>query len=80
MQGLLGQGELRRGQAYSLIAELQLALWFLRFPNGERMAAVALDLFVREVDLLVRTGVLSPEEGGPLLETARGVIAQLRAP
>jgi len=44
------------------------------------MAAVMLDLFVREVELFVRTGVLSPEEGGPLLETARGVIAQLSAP
>jgi len=73
-------GELRRGQAASLIAELQLALWFLRFPHGERMAAVMLDLFVRHIELYVRTGVLSPEEGSPLLETARGVIAQLRAP
>ena len=44
------------------------------------MAAVMLDLFVRHIELYVRTGVLSPEEGSPLLETARGVIAQLRAP
>ena len=44
------------------------------------MAAVMLDLFVREVEIFVRTGVLSPEEGNPLLDTARGVIAQLRAP
>jgi hypothetical protein len=39
-----------------------------------------LDLFVRHVELYIRTGVLSPEEGSPLLDTARGVIAQLRAP
>ena len=38
-----------------------------------------LDLFVLEVDFYVRTGVLSPEEGNPLLDTARGVIAQLRS-
>jgi hypothetical protein len=44
------------------------------------MARVTLDLFVLEVDLYVRTGVLSPEEGNPLLDTARSVIAQLRAP
>jgi uncharacterized repeat protein (TIGR03803 family) len=80
VKGLLQRGDLRRGQAYSLIGKLQLALWLLRFPDGERMAAVALDLFVLEVDFYVRTGVLSPEEGNPLLETARGVIAQLRAP
>ncbi len=80
VQELRRSGELRRGQAASLIAKLQLALWFLQFPNGERMAVVMLDLFVRHVELYMRTGVLSPEEGSPLLETARGVIAQLRAP
>jgi probable HAF family extracellular repeat protein len=80
VRGLLRTGELRRRQAYSLIRELQAALWFLQFANGERMAAVMLDLFVREVGLLVRRGVLSPAEGNPLLDTARGVIAQLRAP
>ena len=80
VRGLLEQGEIRRWQAFSLIGKLQLALWFLQFPNGEGMAAVMLDLFVLEVELHVRTGVLSAEEGDPLLETARGVIAQLRAP
>jgi hypothetical protein len=44
------------------------------------MATVALDLFVLEVDFYLRTGVLGPEEGSPLLETVRGVIAPLRAP
>jgi ELWxxDGT repeat protein len=80
VQGLLASGDLRRGQAFSLIAKLRLALLFLQLPNGEGMAAVMLDLFVLEVELYVRTGVLSAEEGDPLLETARGVIAQLRAP
>jgi uncharacterized repeat protein (TIGR03803 family) len=80
VQDLLDRGELRRGQAWSLIGELRLALWLVQLPNGERMAAVMLDLFVLEVDFYVRTGALDPEEGGPLLETARGVIAQLRAP
>jgi ELWxxDGT repeat protein len=80
VERLLADGELRRGQAYSLIAPLQLALWSLQFPNGEAIAAVMLDIFVQEVEYYVRTGVPSPEEGNPLAKTARQVIAQLQAP
>jgi hypothetical protein len=78
IERLLGSGELRRGQAYSLIGKLQLALWFLQFRNGEPIAAVMLDLFVAEVELHVRLGNLSPGEGGPLAEQARRIAAQLR--
>jgi uncharacterized repeat protein (TIGR03803 family) len=77
---LVDDGSLRRGQAASLIAELQLALWFLQFPNGDAIAAVMLDLFVQEVELYMRTGVLSAAEGGPLVAGARDIIAELRRP
>lgn len=79
IEDLLDRGELSRGRAYSLIAKLQLALWFLQYPNGEGMAAVMLDLFVWEVEYDVRIGVLSAEEGAPLAEAARQVLADLRA-
>ncbi len=79
IEDLLDRGELSRGRAYSLIAKLQLALWFLQYPNGEGMAAVMLDLFVWELEYDVRIGVLSAEEGAPLAEAARQVLADLRA-
>jgi uncharacterized repeat protein (TIGR03803 family) len=80
VEGLVADGTLRRGQGASLIAKLRLALWFLSFGNGEPVAAVMLDLFVAEVEYHLRTGVLSPEQGEPLAESAREIARWLRAP
>jgi hypothetical protein len=79
VEELVASGDLSRIQGFSLVAKLRAALWLLQLPNGEGPAALALVLFAEEVEFYVRTGVLGPEEGGPLAEAARRIAAQLWA-
>lgn len=75
---LIDAGEVRYGRGRSLIAELQVALWFLKFNNGERIAAVRIQLFIIKVERLVRTGDLDPALGNELLVKARTILKLLQ--
>lgn len=76
---LIDAGEIRYGRGRSLMAELQVALWFLQFNNGESIAAVRIQLFIIKVKRLIRTGELDPEIGDELLVRARAILELLRS-
>ena len=44
-----------------------------------RLAVIALEIFVRHVDMLIRTGRLSPAKGQPLIAEANRIIDGLLA-
>ena len=78
VQALVSSGSLNSGQGDSLISKLQSAIQAL--DRGNPTAAVnKLVAFVNEVNALIRGGVLTSEEGLPLIDTAKDVIWQIRA-
>jgi len=79
VNGLIDDGEINYGRGRSLIAELQVALWFLQWNNGERQAAVRLELFIKKVEIMVRTNQLDPELGAELIAKAEAILEMLRA-
>jgi hypothetical protein len=79
VEELIDDGEINYGRGRSLIAELQVALWFLQFNNGERIAVIRIELFIKKVEILVSKGELEPELGDELLVKARAVLERLKA-
>jgi hypothetical protein len=78
VQALVTAGSLNGGQGNSLITKLESAIQALVRDNP--VAAVnKLIAFVNEVSALIRSGVLSSDEGLPLINTARDIIWQLQA-
>lgn len=78
IEDLIDDGEISYSRGRNLMAELQVALWFLQFRNGERIAIQRLDLFIIKVRNYVATGVLDPALGDELIAKAREIIALLR--
>lgn len=76
---LIDTGEIRYGRGRSLLAELQVALWFLKFNNGETIAAVRIELFIIKVERMIDTGELEPALGNELLVKARTILKLLQS-
>jgi uncharacterized membrane protein len=79
VKALEAAGKLSHGQATVLIAHLQCAERHVRAGRC-RLAAAALELFGRHVDLLIRTHRLSAALGQPLIDEADRIIDDLLAP
>jgi probable HAF family extracellular repeat protein len=67
---------LGKGSATALVAMLQVADRLLRMDN-DWSAVQALEVFVRHVDVLVRTNRLSPTNGQPLIDEGDRIVDQL---
>jgi hypothetical protein len=70
---LYRDGSITRLQRANLVLRLELALFFLRVGNTQ-LAETMLTSFVSEVERYIGLGVLSHEEGDPLLEKARAAL------
>ncbi len=78
VQALVSAGSLNSGQGNSLITKLQSAIQALDRSNP--VAAInKLVAFVNQMTDLIRDGVLTSEEGSPLINTARDIIWQIKA-
>jgi predicted outer membrane repeat protein len=75
---LIDDGEVSFGRGRSLIAELQVALWFLEFKGGERQAAVRLQIFIKKVETMIKTNQIDPALGEQLLRKARFILEMLQ--
>jgi hypothetical protein len=76
VQQLVDGGSLNQGQGNSLIVKLEGALE--KLDRGQpKPAANQLGAFVNEVDSLIDEGVLTPEEGQPLIDAAQSIIDQI---
>jgi ELWxxDGT repeat protein len=73
---LLEDGSINGGQANSLSGKLEKALEALQAGNVKK-AITMLEAFINEVEAFIRGGVLTNEEGDPLLAKARAVLASL---
>jgi ELWxxDGT repeat protein len=73
---LLDDGTVNKGQANSLTGKLQKALDALQAGDVKK-AITMLEAFINEVEAFIRGGVLTHEEGDPLLAKARAVLASL---
>jgi uncharacterized repeat protein (TIGR03803 family) len=76
---LIDDGEINNGRGRSLIAELQVALWFLQWNNGERQAIVRLQLFIKKVEIMVKTDQVDPDLGAELIAKAEVILEMLEA-
>jgi probable HAF family extracellular repeat protein len=76
VRALEAAGFLSHGNANGLVAELRVAESHLR-GRCSRLSVLALEIFVRHVDLLIRTGRLSPTKGQPLVDGANLIIDSL---
>jgi hypothetical protein len=56
-----------------------VALWFLQWNNGETQAIVRIELFIKKVEIMVKTNQLDPDLGAELIAKARAIIELLRA-
>ena len=70
---------LSHGNATALIAHLETANRQLR-ARCSRLAVQSLEIFVNQVDTLIRTGRLSPTKGQPLIDEANRIIDDLLPP
>ncbi len=69
-------GTLNDGQGNALIAKLEAAIQQL--DRGNVATAIKqLHAFVNQVNDLINTSTLSPEEGQPLIDAANAIIATL---
>jgi hypothetical protein len=75
---LIDDGEISSSKGRGLIAELQVALWFLKYNGGESLAAVRLELFIIKVEGMLERGEVDPELGNELLVRARAILNLLR--
>jgi probable HAF family extracellular repeat protein len=73
VKALQKAGFLSKGNATAMIAELTIAECKLRTRHS-RLAVLSLEVFVKHVDLLIRTGRLSPGKGQPLIDQAEAII------
>ncbi len=78
VRALHAAGFLSKGNATSLIAHLTTADRHAR-GRCSRLAVQALEVFVKQVDTLIRTGRLSPTKGQPLIIEANRIIDGLLA-
>lgn len=78
VRALKAAGFLSNGNATSLIAKLVTADRHLG-GRCERLAVQSLEAFVRQVDMLIRTGRLSASRGEPLIDEANRIIEELLA-
>jgi hypothetical protein len=78
VEELIEAGEINYGRGRSLIAELQVALWFLEFKNGERIAIMRIELFIIKVERLMDKGDLDPDLGNELLAKANAILEMLQ--
>jgi uncharacterized repeat protein (TIGR03803 family) len=76
---LVDDGEINSGRGRSLIAELQVALWFLQWNNGETQAIVRLQLFIKKVEIMITTDQVDPDLGAELIAKANAILDLLRA-
>jgi hypothetical protein len=76
---LIDDGEIPYGRGRGLIAELQVALWFLQFSGGEAIAIVRIELFIIKVEGMMNRAEIDEELGNELLSRANGIIAMLEA-
>lgn len=78
VRALQAAGFLSKGHATALVAHLVVAE---RHAHGRcsRLAVIALEVFVRQVDMLIRTDRLSPTMGQPLIAEANRIIDGLLA-
>jgi len=76
VRALQAQGFLSKGNATALVAMLKTADRHLR-GRCSRLSVLALEIFVRHVDRLIRTGRLSPTKGQPLVDEANRIIGLL---
>jgi len=76
---LIDDGEVSSGKGRGLIAELQVALWFLKYSGGEMLAAVRLEIFIIKVEGMIDRNEVDPELGADLLTRARAILDLLRA-
>jgi probable HAF family extracellular repeat protein len=76
VRALQAGGFLGRGNATALVAMLTTADRHLHGRCG-RLSVLALEIFVRHVDMLIRTGRLSPTKGHPLVDQATVIIHTL---
>jgi hypothetical protein len=73
---LVMSGALNRGQANALMSKLKAALKQIERENF-RAASQHMWVFVRQVETWIRAGILSEEDGAPLIEIAHQIIAGL---
>jgi probable HAF family extracellular repeat protein len=73
VRALEAAGFLSKGNATALVAHLLTADRHAR-GRCSRLAVIALERFVRQVDTLIRTGRLSPTKGQPLIAEANRII------
>ena len=76
VEELLDDGTLKLGQGKSLIGKLELALYMLKWGNTTK-AITMLEAFIQEVEAFLRAGILTPEQGDPLIAKAQAAIASL---
>lgn len=76
---LIAEGEIAYGRGRGLIAELQVALWFLKYNGGESLAAVRLEIFIIKVELMLDRGEVEAALGEELLLRARAILQLLRS-
>ncbi len=76
VEDLISRGELNQGQGNALTAKLSSII--AKLDQGNTNAAInQLQAFINQVNDLIATGVLSPEEGQPLIDVASRIIAAL---
>jgi uncharacterized repeat protein (TIGR03803 family) len=75
---LIDDGEISNSRGRSLIAELQVALWFLKWNNGETQAIVRMQLFIIKTQNYITNGQVDPELGNELIAKAQAIIELLR--
>jgi probable HAF family extracellular repeat protein len=78
VRALQAGGFLSQGNANGLVAELTVANRHLS-GRCSRLTVLELEIFVRHVDLLIRTGRLSATKGQPLVDGANLIIDSLTA-
>ncbi len=76
VRALHAGGFLSKGNMKLLVAELTIADRHAR-GRRTRLAVIAMEIFVRHVDFLIRTGRLSPTKGQPLIAEANRIIDDL---
>ena len=75
---LVADGSLNAGQGNSLITKLEAAVQAL--DRGNPTAAMnQVNAFINEANAFIRSGVLAPQEGLPLIGTAKDIIWQITA-
>lgn len=74
LRELVDDGEIPYRRGRHLIADLELALWFLDFNKGEMLAAIRLELFIKRVEGMLKRDEVDPELGEELLVRARGIL------